>query len=221
MKCLKCKLKSRSGASMILAMVFLLFCLCVGGAVLAASFANGSRATSQAYDEQSFLSQRSALGLMAEMLEQNTPSLHLEIQDEVLENGSHKLTFTIPGNGETVKNALQRVLYENAVHKYMEGLTIDSVTYVNFKFENTGEGPYAIEPTLYQRQGTINITLQNSSGNQMQAHTAVYSNPESYDLVIELGQDAQSGSNLLLRVSATQVTATDIYWGEPVIEKGD
>lgn len=223
MKCLKCKLKSRSGASMILAMVFLLFCLCVGGTVLAASFANGSRATSQAYDEQSFLSQRSALGLMAEMLEQNTTSLHLEIQDEVLENGFHKLTFTIPENGEAVKNALQRVLYENAVDKYIDDLqaTVASVSYENFVFENAGEGPYAIEPTLYPRQGTINITLQNSSGNQMQTHTAVYSNPESYDLVIELGKNAQSGSNLLLRVSATQVTATDIYWGDPVIEKGD
>lgn len=223
MKCLKNKLKNRSGASMILALVFLMFCLCVGGAVLAASTANGSRATNQTFDEQSFLSQRSALGLMAEMLEQNTQGMHLEIRDEVLENGAHALTFTIPSEENSVKNALQRVLYENAVDRYIADLqaTVASVSYENFVFENAGDGPYSVDRAVFQREGSIAITLYDHESAQMETHTAVYSNPDSYDLVIELGQGAQNGSNLLLRVSAIQVTATDIYWGDPVIEKGD
>jgi hypothetical protein len=158
---------------------------------------------------------------MAEMLEQNTKGMHLKIQDEIVEDGAHKLKFTIPGSGLTEKNTLQRVLYENAVHKYMEGMNVVSVSYENFVFENAGDGAYSIDRAVYKRNGSIAITVYDHENTQMETHTAVYSNPSSYDLVIELGQDAQSGSNLRLRVRTIQVTATDIYWDNPVIEKGD
>ena len=68
MKSIKKKLSSNSGASMLLALVFLMFCMFVGGSVLAAASANGSRAARQKENQQAYLSQRSASLLLADLL---------------------------------------------------------------------------------------------------------------------------------------------------------
>ena len=67
---IKQKLHSRSGASMLLAMVFMMFCTFVGGTVLAAAVANGNRVAQQTNEQQAYLNQRSALMVIADQLKQ-------------------------------------------------------------------------------------------------------------------------------------------------------
>ena len=65
---MKEKIKSNKGATLLIAIVFMLFCVFVGGSVLAAATANGSRVEQAMDDEQAYLSQRSAALIAAEEL---------------------------------------------------------------------------------------------------------------------------------------------------------
>lgn len=62
------KLRSRTGASMLLALVFLLFCSFVGGSVLVSATANAYRVAHIA-EQQDFLNQRSAALLLGDELQ--------------------------------------------------------------------------------------------------------------------------------------------------------
>lgn len=79
------KLKSSRGASMVLALVFLLVCVMVGSSVLMAAASNGGRSRSNRQEQQMYLVLSSALQLVADDLngaeytcqvncERNTPS---------------------------------------------------------------------------------------------------------------------------------------------------
>ena len=60
MNCLRAKLKSERGASILLAMVFFLLCLTVGGVVLTAATASAGRIASQRQTQQDYLTASSA-----------------------------------------------------------------------------------------------------------------------------------------------------------------
>lgn len=62
------KLRSRTGASMLLALVFLLFCSFIGGSVLVSATANAYR-VAQVAEQQDFLNQRSAALLLGDRLQ--------------------------------------------------------------------------------------------------------------------------------------------------------
>ena len=62
------KLRSRTGASMILALLFLMFCSFVGGSVLVSATANAYRVT-HLEEQQAFLDQRSAALLLSDELQ--------------------------------------------------------------------------------------------------------------------------------------------------------
>lgn len=129
------KLRSRSGASMLLAMVFMLFCLFVGSTVLAASTANSYR-VAHLSDQQEYLDQRSAALLLQSQL--TNGSLNLVAAELVEEkepgyvgNGgvwistgtpvtSRTLTFTATGTPGVTLTAMQRLALESAVHHYLE-----------------------------------------------------------------------------------------------------
>lgn len=68
MKHLGQKIKSNKGATLLIAIVFMLFCVFIGGSVLAAATVNGSRLKKSVESEQAYLSQRSAALLIAEQL---------------------------------------------------------------------------------------------------------------------------------------------------------
>ena len=65
---MKNKLRSKNGASLMLAMLFLLFCLLIGGTILAAASANGFR-TSRVTDKQAELAESSAASLVANQMD--------------------------------------------------------------------------------------------------------------------------------------------------------
>lgn len=76
MKCVKRKLKSTSGASIIIALLFFLICCTVGVSVLAASKANAARMVSQRENERVYLAVRSEAQLIRDDLEKSqTPFL--------------------------------------------------------------------------------------------------------------------------------------------------
>lgn len=132
---LKRKLRSRRGASMILAMVFMLFCAFVGGSVLASATANAYR-VAQLAEEQDYLLERSAALLLSDQMKLNEGEyLRLRIVDEerstqnvrILDGGGFKKegapaisrVITCDLETNTVLTDLQRVMVETAVQRYL------------------------------------------------------------------------------------------------------
>ena len=76
------KLRSRAGASMLMAMVFMLFCSFIGGTVLASATANAQRVAQMA-EQQDFLLERSAALLATDQLQlDNGKYLRLTVVDQ-------------------------------------------------------------------------------------------------------------------------------------------
>lgn len=83
MRNIKRKLRSRVGASMILALVFLMFCSFVGSSVLVSATANAARLAHHR-EQQDFLNQRSAALLLSDELQmEEGQQLRLYIMDSV------------------------------------------------------------------------------------------------------------------------------------------
>ena len=195
MKSVKNKLSSKSGASMLLALVFLMFCMFVGGSVLAAATANGSRAARQKENQQVYLSQRSASLLLADMLKStDEAAMQLTIKDVSVKKKNdagettttRKLTIMAHGKTEVKKSLLHKLLYELAISRYVEKNGVDITTasgitpsYINFNFLGQS-GAYSYAPP--DENGTILLDLSEEKLNDV---TAYYSTNADADFVIE------------------------------------
>lgn len=157
------KLRSQSGASLLIALMFMLFCLFVGGAVLVAASANGYR-VAHLSDQQDFLSQRSACLLLADEIDGSRGGQHkLTITDvtEVYEpktllpgGGSvedpsrptvteHTLTFGAEFTAANSMTTVQRIMYETAVCRYLLENGIDPTgNAAGIRYHVTVEGFY-------------------------------------------------------------------------------
>lgn len=145
------KLRSNSGASLILALVFMLVCMFIGGSVLAAASANGYR-VAHLSDQQQYLDERSAALLTAEELRANlgAASTHMLVINDVtytvqkvkVGNGgvvtpdgdpttSRSITFEAPRN--ILMTPFQRLMYETAVLRYISENELDSTVQIQFK----------------------------------------------------------------------------------------
>ncbi len=134
---LRRKLRSKTGASMILALVFLLFCSFVGGSVLTSATANAYR-LEHLSDQQDFLNQRSAALLVSDLMQQeNEEFLQLKVTDamqtihemrKVNEGGAFAetdkvmnkriITFEVFTNDSTI-NPMQQLMLETSVWRYL------------------------------------------------------------------------------------------------------
>lgn len=129
---IKEKLLSSKGASLIIALVFMLFCAMVGSAVLAAATANGGRVAALKSDQQDYLNQRSAATLLQDELTMSEPLLVItkttttttrytvgdggvttQIGNAVKET---TLNFDVSGS---IQTKLDRLLFESAILRYM------------------------------------------------------------------------------------------------------
>lgn len=169
---LKRKLKNARGASLIIAMVFMLICVFVGGSVLTAATMNAYRIEHHS-DAQDFLDQRSAALLVMDELKSESGTMTLLIHDsivkkdlvEVLPSGMmqitepgvprHQVTFSVVGENMT---AFQRTAYETAVRTYLSNMSDGSSATVileNFKYNGTDVKP----ETMWMReaQGTFKV----------------------------------------------------------------
>lgn len=180
---LKQKLKSTTGASLIIALVFMMFCTFVGGAVLAASTANAGRIKSLKADEQAYLDQRSAAQLiMDELVPQGSSGMNLNFSvnkdvetkynAELTQTGAMKKTSSIPTVTPTVTvetanpvltTPMQRILHEWAFLSFMKQNDIDlnEIVYpadgVLFTYSPEGKDPEEVETAedfwLYSKFG--------------------------------------------------------------------
>ncbi|MDD5901997.1 MAG: hypothetical protein PUC58_01300 [Oscillospiraceae bacterium] len=133
---IKEKLQSSKGASLIIALVFMLFCAMVGSAVLAAATANGGRVAALKSDQQDYLNQRSAATLLQDELTISRPQLVItkttttttkykvgdggattQIGNAVKETA---FNFEVKCGSPGITTPLQRVLFESAILRYME-----------------------------------------------------------------------------------------------------
>lgn len=149
------KLRSRKGASMILAMVFMLFCLFVGGSVLAAASENGYR-VEHLSDQQQYLDERSAALLICDQLrfDEETPlrltilESESTIQPVVIQSGGVVVPYgtphtetkvTVQGPVNLEMTPMQRLVLESAVWRYLEqsGTSAGSLTFSNFTYQGT------------------------------------------------------------------------------------
>lgn len=130
---IKEKLRSSKGASLIIALVFMLFCAMVGSAVLAAATANGGRVAALKSDQQEYLDQRSAATLLSDELQIDRPKLivtkeHVVSTTYEVGDGGVLKPIGTPQESDTVKfevsgnvtTQLQRVLFESAILRYMQ-----------------------------------------------------------------------------------------------------
>lgn len=156
---IKEKLHSSKGASLIIALVFMLFCAMVGSAVLAAATANGGRVAALKSDQQEYLNQRSAATLLQDELQINKPKLTVEKKEvvrttyTVIDGGvmtpdpnpvtTKTIEFKVNGN---VTTPLQCVLFESAILRYLKtndmddyAVTISGYTFNGKKIESISE----------------------------------------------------------------------------------
>lgn len=134
---IKEKLRSSKGASLIIALVFMLFCAMIGSAVLAAATANGGRIAALKSDQQEYLNQRSAATLLSDELQINRPKLTVTKKEVVRttyavgdggvltptgSDTTKTIDFKVNGN---VTTQLQRVLFESAILRYLQANDMD------------------------------------------------------------------------------------------------
>lgn len=145
----KKKLLSRCGSSMILALVFLMFCTFVGGSVLAMASANSARVKHLTQEEQQFLNQRSAVRLLRDQFtamytpvdgDPAVPAPEMRLTVHVVTSESRQVEMLDGGITRPVDNivrrsvhfqfsavstanpkpAVQRLVYENAILRVLD-----------------------------------------------------------------------------------------------------
>ena len=215
------KLRSNSGASMILALVFMLFCMFVGGTVLAAASANGYR-VAHLSDQQQYLDERSAAFLTAEELRLSSDLIDSHmlaindvehvIQKVIVGNGGvvtpdpsspaftiRTITFIAPEG--IVMTPFQRIMYETAVLRYIQENGIDTnavrVILENFVYNYNGT------KTLFEISEfwcsslsgslTVNGTLDTDHSNftNFPANFECQGGSMLYDFVVDFGDYTQ------------------------------
>lgn len=216
---IKRKLHSKQGASLLIAMVYLIFAVFIGGSVLAAASANGYR-IEHLSDQQDYLNQRSAALLLADQMELDTFAgisldakyatvtrqrviLHPKGEIYVVgdERVSHVLTFEANNNGKM--DALHRAMYEAAVLRYLEenkDRPIDQIVLQDFVYDDGSSAGQVITsmdnfwtPRDSACSGSIHIT-GTKDGEIFTDYTARYScgkGENLYDFLVDFGEFSQ------------------------------
>ena len=228
------KLKSSSGASMVIALVFMLFCIFVGGSVLAAASANGARIEKRKANEQIYLSQRSAANILASELESGTGKAMLCMTVDRTSVGDREYNYTFTGNGD---NALRMLALEAAAQLYVSSTdNIDptcknNISYFRSSFNSGGE--FAGTLSEDDRKVLVTVLAGNDELDEITAYVTCYpgtedgdnyteNNDERYSLYVTFGDDTRLSVYMRARVDRHLSPDTvTIIWENPVIVKGD
>lgn len=228
MKFLSHKLRSNAGASMILALVFMLFCMFIGGTVLAAASANGYR-VAHLSDQQQYLDERSAAYLTAEELRLSGSfvSTHMltindvtqKVQEVTVGNGgvvtpvgepttSRLITFQAPAG--LIMTPFQRIMYETAVLRYIQENSIDVAT-VPIRLDNFVYNYNNTDATITSVaefwcagvKGSLTVNGTTDSGNKtftnFPANYECLTGSGLYDFVVDFGDYSQM--SIILKAS--------------------
>lgn len=210
MKHIKKKLRSRLGASLILAMVFMLFCSFVGGSVLASATANAQR-VAQLAEQQDFLLERSAALLASDQLQlEEGKFLRLSITDadklieEVIIGKGGKVTLgdkaatvrviTFQVSSSAPLTQLHQLMLESTVYRYLREFAPDGdyeIAFVNFPGDPASTADFMFRYTMpsetsddYDISGSLSVsaTMHGSSGVSIPGYTANFSSGRGDDL---------------------------------------
>lgn len=177
------KLRSKTGSSLILALMFMLICTFVGGAVLASATANGGRLAQARQRHQDYLSQRSVAQILVDQLTlpgqgENarnrlsigsvvTVTTQFDVTDlatEISQTTTASIEATAP-LGQ--KNPLHKILYEASVRAYLENQSKNEADAVNLEtsyFEfGTLQSPASISD-YYPSSGSFTVKLSRQDG---------------------------------------------------------
>ncbi len=200
---IKEKLRSSKGASLIIALVFMLFCAMIGSAVLAAATANGGRVAALKSDQQEYLDQRSAATLLSDELQINRPKLTVTKKEVVTTTykvgdggvltptgSTTTKTIDFKVNG-TVSTQLQRILFESAILRYkqtndMEGY--NKITISGFSIPGA--------------EGSENKTIENVSGFILYDSTKGENQDPVGTLTVDLSEGAVGAGTAVTSFSA-------------------
>ena len=204
---IKEKLQSQRGASMLMAMVFLLFSLLIGGSVLAAATANSSRIAHLVGDQQEYLSQRSALAVMADML---TPQTGETLKISFA--GASQIAVDIPAsnfrNGQMP--VIQQILYDIVIDHYYDPSH-------NLKYSIPGWSPTFGR----SNSGTVQVSFGEETLDAIYAVTFNQEGGTEKTCVLEI-KFAEDSRVRLVMVGNINTTGDQITigWSLPSIQKG-
>ena len=210
MKNIKKKLRSRVGSSLILAMVFMLFCSFVGGSVLASATANAQRVAQMA-EQQDFLLERSAALLASdhlqlgknEFLRLSITDADRHIQEVIVSKGGKVekgddykmvriITFQVTTSAPLTQ--MHQLLLESTVYRYLREFAAEGeyeVVFVNFPGNPTTTADFLFRynmpnatSTDYEITGSMSVsaTVHGSSGVSIPGYTATFSSGRADDL---------------------------------------
>jgi len=232
---IKQKLRSKRGASMVMAMVFLMFCTLIGGSVLAAATANASRIEHLTKDQQDYYSQRSATLLMADMLKsEDGKELQIKIVDMIVQKPDvdpvHTITFTspsvtaAPGSTSVTANFLQKLLFEVVVNNYPQsGATPDHsyftwITGSPYNYALPSGKIQIIDGLTPEGQAALVANYTIDTANDFDVRIDFGSN--SYTVLTMDGSVGRSNPRVVTAGDTTTTTTTTIIrWSLPEIQK--
>lgn len=221
---IKRKLRSRSGASMLLAMVFMLFALFVGGTVLAAAAANGYRVEHMS-DQQDYLDQRSAALLIAdELTVDNGTDLRLTIIDiqktiqpvQVLDGGvtadtgtaTQTHTITIKAPTGLVMTGMQRVVVESTIWKYLQDIGVTDLSMVTLSGFEFNDGTTITSPASFLQQYTLSTTEPFKVKGTFNITGSGAATIAGYEAYFTCGADASDSYDFVVTFDNAQMTVS-------------
>lgn len=211
------KIRSASGSSMPLALLFLLFCLAVGGVVLTAASANAGRTARLKVEQQDYLAVQSAARLMRDELQKlkftgsytvtTTETPVLDNQGNPVKGPDGKPTgetkteiTTSAKSGSLGQAQFKELLDKNFANLYIEGiqppshdLTITAAGMPDVKATLAVGSDYSITVTLKRKENdsnpmTLRLTQSVASPISIAGNVTTYTTAVTYpDAVITKG----------------------------------
>lgn len=198
MKACITKLRSRRGASLILAAVYFLICAFVGGTVLAAATSGSAHLKDRKAEEQAFQIQRSAARVIRDQLTVDSGYLQAEISKS-------EDTYTLTPATESSLD-LQALVRQGAAARY-------------------GEKKETDEFSRYKTEGDLVLTMttnddaesENAKSDTVDVH---YEVGENYDVTVSVSVGGVSRMYVFMKASVSERDdVTTVTWGAPVLRK--
>lgn len=198
MKACITKLRSRRGASLILAAVYFLICAFVGGTVLAAATSGSAHLKDRKAEEQAFQIQRSAARVIRDQLTVDSGYL----QAEISKSGD---TYTLTPATESSVD-LQTLVRQGAAARY-------------------GEKKESNAFQSYKTAGDLVLTMSEtvtdgSSDGRSDTVNVHYEVGENYDVTVSVSVGGVSRMYVFMKASVSERDdVTTVTWGAPVLRK--
>lgn len=215
MKSITHKLRSNGGASLMLALVFLMFCVFVGGSVLAAAAANSYRVVHLA-DQQTYLDQRSAAMLIADELDPASSNVNIRltivdvtqtIEPVNIDNGG--LVTKTPANDTIKKHVITAMLPAGLKMTAMQRLAVETALWQYLDAHTTAGSNYDLTLSNFVYNDGSGDTPINSIDQFWFKHTLHSSEPFSGTVNIK---GTSSGSNFTsFEAYFTSLSGSDMY----------